>query len=132
MAVERRDRHTAVGTGPNAQRTLLIGLLADPGLPTTLAEDLARRLPEMLADQPEPGTRYRFVVVTENLRRAGDARGQRLIDLAGERAAQEGWDFALALTDLPVHQDDQPVVAELSQTQTAALLVEPIRLEFVR
>jgi hypothetical protein len=70
-----------------------------------------------------PGTRYRFVVVTESLRRAGDARGQRLIDLAGERAAQEGWDFALALTDLPVHQDDQPVVAELSQTQTAALLV---------
>ena len=123
MAVERRDRHTAVGTGPNAGRTLLIGLLADPGLPTTLAEDLARRLPEMLADQPEPGTRYRFVVVTENLRRAGDARGQRLIDLAGERAAQEGWDFALALTDLPVHQDDQPVVVELSQTQTAALLV---------
>ena len=122
MAVERRDRHTAVGTGPNAGRTLLIGLLADPGLPTTLAEDLAGRLPEMLADQPEPGTRYRFVVVTENLRRGGDARGQRLIDLAGERAAQEGWDFALALTDLPVHQDDQPVVAELSQAQTAALL----------
>src|SRR4029078_10190846 len=29
----------------------------------------------------------------------------------------------LALTDLPVHQDDQPVVVELSQTQTAALLV---------
>ena len=122
MAVEHRDRHAAVGTGPNAQPTLLIGLLADPGLPTTLAEDLARTLPEMLADQPEPGTRYRFVVITESLRRRGDARGQRLIDLAAERAAQEGWDFALALTDLPVHQDDQPVVAELSQAQTAALL----------
>jgi hypothetical protein len=125
MAVEHRDRHAAVGTGPNAQRTLLIGLLADPGLPTMLAEDLARKLPEKLADRPEPGTRYRFVVVTESLRRRGDARGQRLIDLAAERAAQEGWDFALALTDLPVHQDDEPVVAELSQTQTAALLVVP-------
>jgi hypothetical protein len=123
MAVEHRDMHTAVGTGPSPQRTLLIGLLADPGLPTMLAEDLARRLPEKLADQPEPGTRYRFSVVTESLRRRGDARGQRLIDLAAERAAQEGWDFALALTDLPVHKDEQPVVAELSRTQMAALLV---------
>ncbi len=123
MAVEHRDTHAAAGTEPNAQRTLLIGLLADPGLPTMLAEDLARRLPEKLADQPEPGTRYRFVVVTESLRRRGDARGQRVIDLAAERAAQEGWDFALALTDLPVQKDNQPVVTELSQTQTAAVLV---------
>jgi hypothetical protein len=72
-------------------------LLADPGLPTQLAEEL----PEVLADKPEDGMRYRFVVVTESLRRLGDARGQRLIDLAAERAQREGWNFALALTDLP-------------------------------
>ena len=58
MAVEHRDRHAAVGTGPNAPRTLLIGLLADPGLPTMLAEDLARTLPENSRTSPSraPGT----------------------------------------------------------------------------
>lgn len=111
--------------GDGAAQPVVVGLLADPGLPTQLAEELAEMLPEVLANKPGKGMRYRFVVVTESLRRLGDDRGQRLIDRAAERAQREGWDFVVAVTDLPVHENDRPLVAELSRDEAAALLVVP-------
>ncbi|HEY2204898.1 MAG TPA: hypothetical protein VGH99_10555 [Pseudonocardia sp.] len=67
----------------------------------------------------------RFVVVSETLRRSGDARGERLIDQAARREHEEGWEFTVALTDLPVHKDGRPLVAELSQHAWAAVLAVP-------
>lgn len=106
-------------------RTVTVGLLADPGLPTEIARALAADLPGMLADQPRDGMRYSFTVVSETLLRRGDDRGERLIDLAAERRDREGWDFAICLTDLPVHGDGRPLVAELSRDGAAALIVVP-------
>jgi hypothetical protein len=106
-------------------RTVVVGLLADPGLPSEIAAQLAEELPTMLADQPRDGMRYTFTVVEETLRRRGDARGERLIDLAAERRAREGWDFVICLTDLPVHKDGRPLVAELSRDTGVGLLVVP-------
>ncbi|HEY0572783.1 MAG TPA: hypothetical protein VGD73_01705 [Pseudonocardia sp.] len=124
---EAADGAVAEGVGgpERHEQTLVIGLLADPGLPTELAEYLAEELPDALADTPVEGTRYRFVVVRETLRRLGDARGERMIDLAAERANREGWDFALCLTDMPVHKGERPLVAELSRGEAAAVLVVP-------
>jgi hypothetical protein len=124
---EAADGAVAEGVGGTErhEQTLVIGLLADPGLPTELAEYLAEELPDALADTPVEGTRYRFVVVRETLRRLGDARGERMIDLAAERANREGWDFALCLTDMPVHKGERPLVAELSRGEAAAVLVVP-------
>ncbi|MCW2721110.1 MAG: hypothetical protein JWR81_4932 [Pseudonocardia sp.] len=107
------------------ERVVAVGLLADPGLPTEIGQQLAEELPNMLADQPRDGMRYSFTVVSETLRRSGDARGERLIDLAAERRRREGWDMAICLTDLPVYNDGRPLVAELSQDKGAALLVVP-------
>ncbi|WP_433296003.1 hypothetical protein ACQPZQ_14880 [Pseudonocardia sp. CA-142604] len=106
-------------------RNVLVGLLADPGLPAEIAEQVARELPDLLADQPRAGMRYTFVVVSETLRRRGDGHGERLIDVVAKRRAQEGWDLAICLTDLPVHEDGRPLVAELSGEAGAALLVVP-------
>jgi hypothetical protein len=100
---------------------VVIGLLADPGLPTEIARQLAEELPDMLADKPTDGMRYAFTVVSETLRR----RGERLVNLAAQRREREGWDFAIGLTDLPVHKDDRPIVAELSRDAAAAVLVVP-------
>ncbi|MCU1629740.1 MAG: hypothetical protein JWP64_4689 [Pseudonocardia sp.] len=107
------------------ERTVVVGLLADPGLPTEIAEQLAEELPNTLADQPRDGMRYTFTVVSETLRRRGDARGERLIDLTAERRRREGWDFAIVLTDLPVHKDGRPLVAELSRDEAVAVLGVP-------
>jgi hypothetical protein len=127
MAVNGSRDEAADGNGTGAeQRDLLVGLLADPGLPTALAEQLAETLPGVLENTPEERTRYRFVVVSETLRRPGDAHGERLIDLAAERAEQEGWDFALCLTDMPLHDSkQQPLVAEVSRSAGAAVLAVP-------
>jgi hypothetical protein len=121
-ALDRPIRWDAKGS---RERTVLVGLLADPGLPTEIAEQLAKELPDILADQPRDGTRYTFTVVSETMRREGDARGERLIDVVAERRAREGWDFAICLTDLPVHKGGRPLVAELSREAGAGLLVVP-------
>jgi hypothetical protein len=69
--------------------------------------------------------RYEVVMVSETLQRGGDSRGDRLVDLAAQRREEEGWDFAVCLTDLPVHKNGRPVVAELSRKAAAAVLVVP-------
>ena len=119
------DRPIRWEADDSQERNVLVGLLADPGLPTEIAEQLAEELPNILADQPRDGMRYTFTVVSETLRRRGDGRGERLIDVAAKRRAREGWDFAICLTDLPVHKDGRPVVAELSREAGAAVLVVP-------
>lgn len=119
------DRSIHWETEDSPERAAVIGLLADPGLPAEIAEQLAEELPEMLADKPRAGIRYSFTVVSETLRRRGDARGERLIDLVAEWREREGWDFAICLTDLPMHKDGRPLVAELSRAAGAAVLVVP-------
>jgi hypothetical protein len=70
-AVEEQPNGLAAdGTGSDVGRVAVVGLLADPGRPTQLAEVL----PDVLVGKPEDGMRYRFVVVTDSLRRLGDAR----------------------------------------------------------
>jgi hypothetical protein len=111
-------------TGGRGQH-IVVGLLADPGLPTEIARRLAGELPGLLADQPREGMRYEVVMVSETLQRGGDSRGDRLVDLAAQQREEEGWDFAVCLTDLPVHKNGRPVVAELSRSAAAAVLVVP-------
>jgi hypothetical protein len=126
MAPEKTlDRPIRWETEDSQERTMVVGLLADPGLPTEIARQLAAELPDVLADQPRGGMRYAFAVVSETLRRRGDARGERLVDLVAERREREGWDFAIGLTDLPVYKDGRPIVAELSRDAAAALLLVP-------
>ncbi|HEV7449837.1 MAG TPA: hypothetical protein VGO16_00270 [Pseudonocardiaceae bacterium] len=126
MALEKTlDEPIRWETEDSRERTVVVGLLADPGLPTEIARQLAEELPDMLADKPREGMRYAFAVVSETLRRRGDARGERLVDLAAEWREREGWDFAICLTDLPVHKDGRPVVAELSRDMAAAVVVVP-------
>ncbi|MGH4012077.1 MAG: hypothetical protein ACRDTH_28620 [Pseudonocardiaceae bacterium] len=99
MAPEKtHGRPTHRETEDRGTQPVIVGLLADPELSTAIAEQLAKELPDMLADKPRDGMRYAFTVVSETLRRRGDARGERLVDLTAERREREGWDFAICLT----------------------------------
>ena len=53
------DRSIRWETEDSPERPAVIGLLADPGLPAEIAEQLAEELPEMLATSPEPGSATR-------------------------------------------------------------------------
>jgi hypothetical protein len=90
----------------------VVGLLAPPGLPARIAEELAaKQLPRRLAERLD-GDRTWDVRFHEEAR-AHDAKDDDdLIDVAREAKEREGWDFALSLTDLPFGVDGRPVVAD--------------------
>ncbi|NMI01892.1 hypothetical protein [Pseudonocardia acidicola] len=116
---ERRPGHPPDGT-----RTLLIGIIADPGLPTEIARRLAEHLPDALVERSGDRLRCRVVVVSKNLSR-GDRPGERLIDVGKELRAREGWDFAVVLTDLPLQTPHGQLVADLSRQADVAVIAIP-------
>lgn len=94
------------------RRAIVVGLLAPPGLPAQIAEELAgKQLPKRLGERLD-GDRTWDVRFHEE-QRAHDAKDDdNLIDVAREARQREGWDIALSLTDLPFGVDGRPVVAD--------------------
>jgi hypothetical protein len=112
--------------GGQDQRTkkVVVGLLADPGLPADMARDLAAELPEVLKERVDDRVEWSVRVVTEDLT-TGDQRGDRMIDRADERRRREGWDYAICLTDLPWRSGRRPLVADVSSAHRVAVLSVP-------
>ncbi|MHA6794801.1 hypothetical protein ACVGVM_15015 [Pseudonocardia bannensis] len=118
-----RDRTGGTSDGPPPRtRTLLVGIVADPGLPTEIAHRLAEELPGALAERSGHRLHCRVVVVSEELSRD---ESTRLIDLITERRVREGWDFAVCLTDLPLETPEGQLVADLSTQGGAAVIATP-------
>jgi hypothetical protein len=102
----------------------VLGLLADPDLPADIARQLAEDLPDLLAERVSNRVAWRVEVVREDLA-AGAAGGVEMIDHARARMLEEGWDLAIALTDLPLRINRRPVVAYASAAHGVALVCLP-------
>ena len=102
----------------------MIGLLADPGLAAEVAEQLAAQLSERLAERVSDRVWWSVLVVVEDLV-VGEQRGDRMLDRAARRRYQQGWDYAVCLTDLPLPSRGATLVAELSATQQVAVVSLP-------
>lgn len=106
-----------------AQRQVVAGLVAAPGLPLELAEDLADRLPGVMAARA-PRVRWAFVVRPEPL--VGTANiDVDLVRPARERMLAEGWGLAICLTDLPVRVGRRPVTAFASRALGVGVVSVP-------
>jgi hypothetical protein len=117
------ERKARAGEDPAAQQQVVAGLVAAPGLPLELAEDLAHRLPAVLAARA-PGVRWAFVVRPEPL--VGTANiDVDLVQQARERMLAEGWQFAICLTDLPVRVGHRPVTAFASRALDVGVVSVP-------
>ena len=103
---------------------LVLGLLAAPGLPTEIAEELAADLPPLLAERVTDAVSWRVPVLTEpeatHLTSGVDA-----IDLGRERMLRHGWDLAVCVTDAPLRMGRRPIVADASATHGVALISLP-------
>jgi hypothetical protein len=100
----------ADGTAPDPQRQLVLGLVASPGLTQDVALHLASALPDRLRAR-FPGTEWRVEVRSEVL--AG-APGVDLVQLARQQLLEQGWQFAVCLTDLPLSVGRRPATAHAS------------------
>src|SRR4051812_34441960 len=104
-------------------RTVVLGLLAAPGLALDLAQRLARDLPGLLRSRFR-GTDWRVVVRVEPMAAASD-NDVDLVDIARRRVLEEGWDMAVCLTDFPIHIGRRPVTAYASASQAVGLVSVP-------
>jgi hypothetical protein len=100
----------------------MVGLLTDPDLPAELAEQLAAQLPELLARRLDEQISWQIRV---RCHRFDLAEEDRLLALAHDRRAREGWDLAVCLTDLPRRSGLRPIVAEADLTNGVALASLP-------
>ncbi|MCW2914620.1 MAG: hypothetical protein JWN52_2688 [Actinomycetia bacterium] len=119
------DARSATPDGSDRGRQkLVVGLLAAPGLARDLADELAAFLPARLR-QRFPEFEWHAEAHTEMLVGAGAGMGADLVQVARERMLHEGWQFALCLTDLPLHVGRRPVTAHLSITLGVGVMSVP-------
>jgi hypothetical protein len=105
------------------KKEMVVGLLAAPGLPVQLAEQLQRELPGYLSIHM-PEFAWKFVVREEPL--AGPkGNGEDLVEVARRRLLDEGWKLVICLTDLPLHVGRRPVTAHASVSMGVGVVSVP-------
>jgi hypothetical protein len=107
-----------------ARRTVVLGLLAAPGLSRELADRLAEVLPERLSER-FPGVAWRVEVREELLAAPSAPPDVDLIRITRRRLLDEGWDLAVCVTDLPVLVRRRPVTVHASVTHSVGLVSVP-------
>ncbi|POX37202.1 hypothetical protein C3486_29650 [Streptomyces sp. Ru73] len=104
---------------------LRLGVVADPGLPSDIAAAVVNeRLPPLLSRRVSDEVVWEVELEQQEL--PLDEHGTvPLLELAGERRPEAGWDMFVYLTDLPRGPAAQPVLADLSSRDQAALISLP-------
>lgn len=105
-------------------RALTVGLMADPGLPETVARAVARDLARELGRVVDADARWNVEVSRETLplTREGDIP---LLEHAAVLRNRRGWDVVVYLTDLLRSHDGDPMLCEVSSEAGAALVSLP-------
>jgi hypothetical protein len=96
------------------QETVVLGLLADPGLATDIVEDLAEDLPRRLSRDVDGDVEWRVVSVCDQF--AADEHGsvRHVVQAVRDQVVEERCDLWVCLTDLPRRAGTDPVVADAS------------------
>ncbi|TQM12015.1 hypothetical protein [Pseudonocardia kunmingensis] len=105
------------------RRTVVVGLLADPGLPTNVARRMAEDLPDVLAAQVSDAVDWAMEIVDEPFEIATSYH--RVIDKARSRVGGTDWDIAICITDIPMATGNGIVVADVSLQDRVALVSLP-------
>jgi hypothetical protein len=105
------------------RRTVVVGLLADPGLPTNVARRMAEDLPDVLAAQVSGAVDWAMEIVDEPFEIA--TTFDRVIDKARSRVDGTDWDIAICITDIPMSTGNGIVVADVSLQDRVALVSLP-------
>jgi hypothetical protein len=105
------------------RQRILVGLLADEGMPSRIANALAQELPQVLHDSLSGEFAWEVDYRSEALP-VDEHGGIPLIELAGRRRDLR-WDIAILLTDLPRRAGTQPILSDYSVELRIGLLSMP-------
>jgi hypothetical protein len=111
-------------TPGSGERVVVVGLLADPGLPTDLARQVADELPGHLESQVEVSARWDVRVKTRALSLNADG-GLPMLEIGQQQARDEEWDLTILLTELPRRAGTEPIVSDYSLDCGVALVSIP-------
>jgi hypothetical protein len=107
-----------------APKTVVIGLLAAPGLALEFADRLASELPARLSERYGQ-VEWRLEVAEEPLASASAPPDVDLGRVARRRMLQAAWDLVICLTDQPLLVRRRPVTAHVSTTHGVGLISVP-------
>lgn len=108
-----------------ADAAVIVGLVADPGLPARLLGRLASTLPDMLSRRVSDAVSWDVRVIGRGPIWLDEHGRVPFHDVAHERVPGGRVDLTFCLTDLPRFADDQPVVTDVSFDHEAALISLP-------
>jgi hypothetical protein len=112
------------GSDEKQQRSVTIGVLADPGVPTEVAWHLSRNLPRKLGQRVHHHISWHLVVYSEELYLDQDGRIP-LEQKADKTIRDDGCDLLICLTDLPRHDNTRPIVADINTSRGVGLASLP-------
>src|SRR3954452_1343064 len=100
-----------------------LGLITEPDEAGELADELADELPARLDRSVEEAAPWEVEVRRDPAADRHDTEG--VVEAAKRLMEERGWDLAICLTDLPLHRDGRPLVADVSARDRVALLSLP-------
>src|SRR5690349_23636578 len=108
------------------QQELGVGLVATPpDYPAWVAARLAAELAGRLAERVDADVRWTVRKGWGEVAPRRDGGVEALLDDLARRRTDDRWDVAICLTDLPLHTDRVPLVAQISARRRVAMVSLP-------
>ncbi|WP_433279617.1 5,10-methylene-tetrahydrofolate dehydrogenase [Pseudonocardia xinjiangensis] len=105
---------------------IVVGLVATPpDHPAQVAARLTAELADRLAERVSADVRWTARQGWGDVAPRRDGGAEALLDDLARRRADESWDVAVCLTDLPLHADRMPLVAQTSAQRRVAMVSLP-------
>jgi hypothetical protein len=105
---------------------IVVGLVATPpDHPARVAARLAAELAGRLAERVDAGVRWTVREGWGEVAPRRDGGAEALLDDLASRRTDDRWDVAICLTDLPLHTERVPLVAQTSARRGVAMVSLP-------
>jgi uncharacterized membrane protein len=101
---------------------VVVGLIAAPGLPRDIAEELEEDLADDLAERHDDGD-WRVELGEGEI--DGATSGDEIVSSARDTLRDAGWDIGVCLTDVPLRAGRRPVTAHASATHRVGVVSVP-------
>jgi hypothetical protein len=103
---------------------IVLGLVGDPGAAFALARELADAELHRELDQRLPGARWCIEIMEARLVQP-PATDAEIVAAARKTLLEKRWDVVICLTDLPLHDEQRPVVAHANPVRNVAIVSVP-------
>lgn len=117
-------RTPASGGGAETRRKIVVGVIADPGLPYSFALSLKESLPKTLGADLDSSVDWKVQVseLSLPLNEEGDVE---INSHSLQIRETSKWDYLLYLTDLPKYVNGEPLTASVNVGSSSAVIVLP-------